>query len=991
MQIIFILQKKIIMKKIVVILVSCLAFSALFAQQKFTEVTQKSADGRYTYTTVAGDPLKVRKYTLSNGLTVLMSVNKKEPRIQTLIAVKAGSKNDPSDNTGLAHYLEHMLFKGTDKYGTKDWQKEKIYLDMIDGLYEEYNKTSDENKRKKIYRNIDSISGIASKYAIANEYDKMLQNIGAKGTNAFTSLEQTVYVNDIPENNIEKWIAIEAERFRNPVLRLFHTELEAVYEEKNISMDNDQRKVFEAMLSGLFNSHTYGTQTTIGTAEHLKNPSLIKIRNYYNSYYVPNNMAVILSGDFDPDKTIAEIDAKFNYMKPGVVPPFNFITEKVKTEPEVKNVYGPDAENLLIGFRMPGASTKEARILSIVDMLLSNSKAGLIDLNLTKTQKVLSASSMLWINKDYSMLFLTGRNKKDQSLEQVKDLLIEQLNKIKTGEFDEITLKAIIANLKVDKIKERESNTGRAYAMMDAFILDRKWADAAADLDQMAGIAKADVVSFANTYFTNDFVVVYKRTGEDKSIKKIEKPMITPVDVNREDVSPFVNNINNIKTPAIKPKFIDFEKDLTVSNIGSIPVYYVKNTDNSLFSLYYVLDMGKFNDLKLPLAVNLLQYLGTDKYTPNQISQEFFKLACDYGVSVGNDQVYVYLNGLQENFIPALKLFEHLLSNAKPDEEALKSLVERTLKARADNKKNKGLIFRVALQNYATYGPVNPFTHELSETAMRLITAKDLVENYIKKITSYQHKLWYYGPDELAGLTSIISKEHKTPKTLLPYPKPVVFNRIDTDKNHVLFVNYDMVQAEIMWLKKSINSYNANLSPTIAVFNEYFGGGMSSIVFQTIRESKALAYSTYSRFNAPSKKDDPYYLIAYVGTQADKLNESVSAMNELLNNLPKSENMFADSKNSIANLIESQRTNGEEIIFSFEQAKKLGLTKDRNETIYQALPKIGFDDINNFHNQYYKNQTFTYCVMGSDKKINIKELEKYGTVKTVSLQELFGY
>ncbi|MBC8144754.1 MAG: insulinase family protein, partial [bacterium] len=258
--------------------------------------------------TVGIDPLNVKIYKLKNGLTVMISVNKSEPRLQTMIAVRAGSKNDPADNTGLAHYLEHLLFKGTDRFGTKDYVKEKKYLDEVESLYEEYNHTTDAATRKNIYHRIDSVSGIAASYAIANEYDKLLASIGATGTNAFTSMEQTVYVNDIPSNQFEKWVAIEAERFRNPVLRLFHTELEAVYEEKNIGMDNEARKVNEATLAGLFTKHPYGTQTTIGTVEHLKNPSIKKIRNYFSNYYVPNNMAIIISGDVDPDKVFAQID-----------------------------------------------------------------------------------------------------------------------------------------------------------------------------------------------------------------------------------------------------------------------------------------------------------------------------------------------------------------------------------------------------------------------------------------------------------------------------------------------------------------------------------------------------------------------------------------------------------------------------------------------------------------------------------------------------------
>ena len=299
---------------------------------------KEAQGGGYTYKYVTNDPTRARFYTLKNGLTVILSPTNKEPRIQCYVAVRAGSKTDPATNTGLAHYLEHLLFKGTDKYGSLDWEKEKKELDKIDALYEQYNQTKDPQKRKEIYKEIDKVSGIASKYAIANEYDKMMSAMGAQGTNAFTSFEQTVYTDDVPANALDKYIAVQAERFRNPVLRIFHTELEAVYEEKNRSLDNDGSLVLETLLANLFKKHNYGQQTTIGTVEHLKNPSLKEIRKYFNTYYVPNNMAVILSGDFDPDQAIAKIDKAFSYMKYKEVPPYTFEQEAPITSPIVKEV-----------------------------------------------------------------------------------------------------------------------------------------------------------------------------------------------------------------------------------------------------------------------------------------------------------------------------------------------------------------------------------------------------------------------------------------------------------------------------------------------------------------------------------------------------------------------------------------------------------------------------------------------------------------------------
>lgn len=233
----------------------------------------------YSYVSVPGDPMQVRIYTLDNGLKVYLSLNKDEPRIQTNIVVRAGSKYDPATATGLAHYLEHMLFKGTHEIATLDWPVESSYLEQISDLYEKRRSTTDEAERAAIYTRIDSLSNIAATYAVPNEYDKMVASLGAKGTNAYTSTERTVYVNDIPSNAQEKWMMIESVRFQDLVLRLFHTELETVFEEFNRGQDNDYRKVSEAMNRELYKEHPYGTQTTIGRGEDLKNPSMVKITN----------------------------------------------------------------------------------------------------------------------------------------------------------------------------------------------------------------------------------------------------------------------------------------------------------------------------------------------------------------------------------------------------------------------------------------------------------------------------------------------------------------------------------------------------------------------------------------------------------------------------------------------------------------------------------------------------------------------------------------
>ena len=532
----------------------CCAISLITSYSQNFNWSKASSAG-YEYKFVNNDPMRARFYTLKNGLTVILTVNKEVPRLQTIIATKAGSKTDPKDHTGLAHYLEHMLFKGTDKYGSLNWEQEKKQLDIIDALYETYNQTRDERKRKEIYHAIDSVSGIAATFAIANEYDKMMGMIGAQGTNAFTDFERTAYINDIPSNQIDRWLAIEAERYRNPVLRIFHTELEAVYEEKNRSLDNDDDKVIELLFDKLFQQHNYGQQTTIGTVEHLKNPSLKAIREYFYKNYVPNNMCIVMSGDFDPDAVIKKVDRAFAYMQPKPVASYTFEKEAEITSPIIAEVKGPDAEYVNIAFRFPGANSNEALLLDFMSNVLSNGNAGLMDLNLIKKQEVLSASAGAYKLQDYSVLFMEGKAKEGQQLDEVKQKMLDQIELLKNGQFDNDMLVAIINNYKKSIIQERESNGGRAFGLLDAFTAEVPWDKIVSQTAEMSKITKKDIQEFAKKWLNQNYVCIYKRIGKDDNVQKVDKPGITPVEMNREAQSPFLKSIATMPATAIAPVF----------------------------------------------------------------------------------------------------------------------------------------------------------------------------------------------------------------------------------------------------------------------------------------------------------------------------------------------------------------------------------------------------------------------------------------------------
>ncbi len=952
---------------------------------------QNLNSGGYNYKTVAGDPIKARFYTLKNGLTVILSPNKKEPRISFQIAVRAGSNTDPADHTGLAHYLEHLLFKGTDQFGSLNWAAEKPLLDQIDQLYDQYNRTTDAAKRKEIYKEIDRVSGEAAKFSIANEYDKMMSSIGSQGTNAHTWYEETVYEEDIPANAMDKFLDVQAERFRNPILRIFHTELEAVYEEKNRGLDNDASKVNEIGWANIFPTHNYGQQTTIGTIEHLKNPSLIAIRAFYNKYYVPNNMALVLSGDFNPDELIKKIDTKFSFMQSKPFQEYNGPKEAPVKGPIVKEVFGPSAESVRLFYRVNANHSRDAILTELVAKILSNGKAGLMDLNLNKQQKLQSSGVGLTQQKDYGVLQVVATPKQGQSLDEAKSLILEQIAILKKGDFDQNLIQAIAANEKLNVQQNLEENWYRVGELVDAYIKHKgnEWNQDVAFNEVISSVSKQELVDFANRFFTDDnYVIVYKRKGEDKSIVKVEKPSITPVETNSDKQSAYVKTFIAKPQSKLSPVWVDYNTQIKKGKVGANALLYTPNTTNSIFRMYYRFPMGNWNSKTLGIALQYLQFLGNGKSSSEEISKQFYNLACSFNTGTGNDETTITLTGLQQNFEKATALLESLIRNCQPDEAALVGLKNRLSKARANNKLNKGAIAN-ALRSYATYGSDNPLNYTLSDAELAGITAESLVKQ-LHELFNYAHTILYYGPTEFTAINTTLNNIHQGTNTPLSVPAAKIFKRTEQTKNQVLFANYDMVQAEIYWVR-NLNNYNPGEESVMNAFNGFFGNGMGNIVFQTIRESKALAYSTYASMQAPSKKEDRFSAVAYVGTQADKLNESIVSMNELLDVLPMNDQNFSNSMKSMFKDIETERISKDGILLSYLAAEKKGWKEDPRKTYYATYQTLKPSDLVQYHSNNLSKKNYTYCIVASDKKVKEEDLAKYGEVKKLGLTELFGY
>ena len=940
------------------------------------------------YETVQGDPMDVKIYTLKNGLKVYMSVNRDEPRIQTYMPVRVGGKDDPADNTGLAHYLEHMMFKGTEILGTQDYEAEKPLLAQIDSLFEVYRTLTDPAEREALYAKIDAVSYEASKLAIPNEYDKLMSVIGSEGSNAFTSEDVTCYVEEIPSNQVENWARIQADRFKNCVFRGFHTELEAVYEEKNMSMMDDEEKAIDALNAMLFPHHPYGTQTVIGTQDHLKNPSLKAIRKQKDTYYVPNNMAICLSGDFDPDEMVRIIEKYFGDWEPNPnVPQRTVVAEDPVSQPLSRDVYGFEGEFVLMGWRTPGSAYENAEYGDLASDILSNGLAGLIDLDVMQAQKVLDASVSPYSRTDWGLLLAEVKPKDGQTLKEAEEIIKEQVARLAAGEFSDSLLQAAKANYRLAIMNSMENNRSRAGLMMNSFVDGRDWASTVAKIKNTDAITKDQMVAWAQQNLVPEtYAVVYKHSGPDPSVKRISAPKITPIVTNRDKQSAFLQEIASAPVAPIEPVFVDFEKDMVVDNFEGMELLYKQNTKNDIATLTLWFDFGSNDDPVLPMASDYIRFLGFPGMSPQDILVELYTLASKWNMNVSSDLTTLTIRGLGENTAKVLDLGASLGRHAIPDLSALDGLKADIIRSRADAKKRQGAC-NAALQNYMMYGPEVIKASTLTNEQVMNLTAADLVKSFMQ-LFGYKHRILYYGPASLEEVKAILAN-HK-----LGELKPVKSARppkIHTREPKVYVGDYNSRQFSYLQYSNRGESLIMEQIPYIDLFNEYYGSGMNSIVFQEMRESRALAYRAGASLVLPTFTNDDYYFRATIASQNDKLRKAVEGFEEIIETLPESPENLEIAKSALLNKIRTQRYHGISVLYQYIRNKELGLTVPREKIVYDKVGSLTMFDLLSTHEDWVRGRTYHYAILGDVKDLDMNFLRTLGTVKVVTPEEMFGY
>lgn len=930
------------------------------------------------------DPMDVHIYQLDNGLTVYLTQNHEEPRFYVEIVTRGGSRDDPAESTGLAHYLEHLLFKGTQRLGTLDWEKERPHIRLIETLYEEHWKEKDPEKRKTIYAKINKESQKAAAYAIPNEIDRLYQSIGGSRINASTGKDRTNYMVDLPANRLEQWAMIESERFTNPVYRLFQPELEIVYEEKNRSLENKDRILLFAVLKQLFKIHPIGQQTGIGTVEHLKNPSLANIHDYFKKFYVPNNMAIAISGSIDIEKAIETIDMYFSSWERGETPDRGKWVEKPLSKIDTVEVIYPGEEQVTVAFRAPGKQHPDHDAWVLADYVMSNGRAGLIDL-VNQRQEVREAHAYSSPYLDYSYEQFTAVPKKGQTLEEAQQILLGQIAKLRKGEFDDDLIPTVIAQFKKDDKAGLESNVSRVNKMVNAFSSYYDWDAVVSRLDRMGKITKTDVVRVSKEYFGGNYVVGFRRDAPQE-VPKIKKPAIDKIDIDPTRQSVYAKSVLEKKPALLPPVFVDPEKDYQVVEVQpGVKLYYSKNPFNDLFSLSVNFDVGFNQNNLVQFASLLLDRSGTVKFSPEDLKKEWYRLGTDFSFLTGNNESSFSVAGLEENFDASMALMQEVTQRPVADQETLDKLIQITLGRRETSKKDPRFL-RLALVLYARYGDTSRLLRRIPSEQVKALKVDDLL-GIVKGLPTYEHNITYVGNRSVDEVLAALKMYHPLGKSLRE-PPPYRYDRARALESTELLHLQQQKAASDVQVEQGDGLFDESIIPVVEMYNEYFAGGMSGVIFQEIREARALAYSVGARYVSGGRTNAENLMFANMGTQADKTPEAIEALVGLLDTLPESEDRYKAAHAAKLNDYLTGKIGFREILGVVRRWELQSLEVDPRVARFQKVKQIGLADVVAFQKEHLAGRPKLISVVGDSTKMDMVKLRSLGVFRSVTADDV---
>lgn len=928
------------------------------------------------------DDMAVTVHRLSNGMTVYISTERQKPRISAWVAVRTGSRNDPAASTGLAHYLEHMLFKGTTQLGTLDYEKEKPHLDRIAQLYDDLRDADTAESRAGIFTEIDAETQKSAAYAVPNEISRLYGAMGVEGLNAFTSFDATVYIADVPANRFEAWAAVEGVRYADPVFRLFLPELEAVYEEKNRSIDSPFRTVWEKQLQLLFPSHPYGTQTTIGEVDHLKVPAYGDMVRYFDRWYVPNNMAVVLAGDIDPETALPVLEATLGKLEPRALEAPETASDAGPEGRQFAEVEVEGENSVTLAWRtVPGAHA-DAAALEVMDWVMDNGQAGLINVELELPQRVPDAGSSHSTMAEGGYWTIRATAKEGQSHQEVEQLLMGVVGRLKQGAFEQADVDSVILQTIKQDAQALEFAQARVSKMEDAFINRMEWADWVAADKAKREVTKEDIVRVANTYLADDFVVVYRKKGKPE-LPKIDKPKITPVEIDNTRKSLFARKIEDMPTTPLEPEWLEDGKQYTVAALPAGRLIAARNESNDLFSITYEFDRGTRQDRMLCLAFDALEASGTDELDAQAMQKKIYALGSSIGFGCSDDSSSIRVSGFDDKMEDTLAVLRGWIANVKIEPEQLERLVDNEISRRRDNVEDPRWL-GFALAEYAKYGKDSALLADPSNKQLQRARPAKLAK-IIADAPDHQHTTMYFGPRDAKAAAEAIALGDDHAEVTPPAP-----NRYRKQKgNRIYFLSDDVAKSSVS-IAMPIGVADDAERPTARLLAEYFGGGMASAIFQEIREARGLAYFARGWMSSGSREGDDWAFTGAMDTQSDKTVEALQVYLDLVRTQPLDPARTAEAKQSLEQEYRSSRVEPRFVTFWVRSWFERGDDEDPRPEEREAVAATDDAKLQTFADRL-DDAPVIISVLGNGEKLDTKALAEVAPITEVKPGQLFSW
>lgn len=930
------------------------------------------------------------QYKLDNGLTVYLWEDHDAPDVTGYVITKAGSIDEPAEYTGLAHYLEHMLFKGTEEIGALDWEKEKPLYENIIKLYDEFSDSTDPKVREELTKKINEVSREAAQYTATDDFSNLIAGMGGEGLNAFTSYDLTAYFNSFPAYQMEKWLTIYADRLVNPVFRSFQAELENVFEEYNMYQDYPSEHVSHFLYSHLYKGHPYEREI-IGTPEHLKNPRLSRLIEFYNTWYVPNNMALVMVGNFNTQETKPLIEKTFGKLqsKPlparGVYPEVSF---GGNPKYNIKAGYYPQ---VVWGFKGVQRGHEDETALDFVVNLLTNSMStGLLD-KLTLDGVVSYAGANMDARRDQGRILVMAipyfdvNQRQYESNKATEKIIAAEIEKLKTGNIEDWLIQSVKESYNQSYALMLESTSAKTHILMDAFVYQIPLEEQFTEIDKINALTKDDIIRVAKKYFDADYMTLAVDEGTPKK-NKLPKPSILPLDPPANVETAYAKMFKQLPTGTVEEIYNNFADVQKVQLDDQVNLYYTTNPKNDIFTLTMRYGVGAEQIPMLPYAVSLLETAGI---MPNTDAQQFRRQLSELGgrCSYGCNESYLYVQiiGRDENLEKICELVNRQMLMPKLDKKQLDNIKGSEFSSRLNEAKRSSAQAN-ALVAYALYGKKSPYLDRVSFMDVYNLSIPQL-HGFFSEAKQYALDAHYVGTRSLDDVKAVVARTEGMKASKSPF----VRERMTYEKSTIYFLpNSEMQQAKIYFYINGL-PYEIKQDVSREAFNQYFSGGFSGLVMNEIREKRSMAYTAYGADVTPSVQGKEAYFIGYVGTQSDKVADAIDVYMDLLVNMPEYADRMEDIKTYLKQSSLTAKPSFRNKSQVFAEWQRIGYTDDPARINMPGIENLTFDQILSFYKENIQGKPVTVVIMGDPKLINLKQIQaNHGKITKLSKSKLFS-